>query len=1170
MLKTQNKHMLTESPDFYSIAAYIGDLTLQDVGELFHELIGLELDVFSHDVVFRSMTLCISSQGFELSGEVTINGHTSASGGLRFSSDGIAVYGGIGDVDFEHITIKQASLDVFIASKLDTQCAQGSKVDIFGHVSIQGVDIKAALHTEKTQDGDFRWTIYGEVEGDVTTSKIVPDLKDTFLDVSLNHLALIASNHEAPSGSYKGINYPVAKGLQFCAGLDSIPQLEQLMRGSVKGMTFRAVLADGCFGMGIILPTERTITFGDNVYTGPLMIEVAKVGSEVNLILKALLNVKVDTQPDPLAFSLGLKASLSGASAYAQMLTDWVNPCDIGKQITIKGCALEFGIVYSTFFTTGMPGAIGVAGQLMIGKKEAKVAMKLSQNPKEQILAAAVKDLGVVDLVKFASLVCDYKFPEPDDFLHFNDVQLYLSTGASIAETYYPPGASLKGDMTIFGKNAKFECTIGSMVKIMATIEHFDLGSLTVKGATGADPIVDIELSSSKQSILIDGAVEIWALSAALHLEAEVYPQPKFDFWVDISLSDWFKFKLDAKLSGDIDFKDLSTLANAEFSVHGLMEQHILDNIIGMIDQQIKSMHENSDFEEAKKRLTQKEEEFNASVQAAQTTLNEARAAWEKKKGELLSEFDRAKLGAAQYLQLLKDNSVAAEKTYVNTVAAATAILEEARHNEAVAIHLAEVELHRAQVESDDTIRQAQNELHRKRDSYQLAFGNVMAELKQAKQSTDQAQAFVEAVNKDMTDIDNRLSECSVFDMPVLIAGRVAKTIDQVAALASLTACQAVLYAAELLIQGEEYVAATSGITQDETALDMLIQSRAAIVAGAANVLQNTQKSHQDLVEDAQRRLTATQTTSSEQQALAATKSLLEGGSEKSQSMIAPAEKAYNDRFKCTEYGAVTKAEKALKSAQSNSVELELARQACELVEEDYSSFADDILEVGLNIGKWIASAAAELINITKIEFSGSTASFTENGPPLIVKIEGKLLGQPIDIDISWQPNFNLGKFIKAIFSQLWETIKDAAGKFLEAIGAKIVEIAEDIAEAVGEAAEAIGEGVEKAAEAVAEGAQIVGEAIEDVAEDIDDALSDAGSAINDAASEVGHAVENVVDDIDDAFSDAGSAINDAASDVGHAVEDVVDDVGDAFNDAGNAIENVASDFGNTISGWFS
>ncbi|KAK4185850.1 hypothetical protein QBC35DRAFT_465229 [Podospora australis] len=1215
------------SKDFYSIEAHLGDLTLHDVGEIFHELVGMQLDAFSHDVALRSMGLSVSSEGLSLKGEVTVNGHTSTSGCLAFSRDGITVQGGVGDIEFEHVTIKTASLDVFIASKLDTQCARASKVDICGHVNIHGVELKAALHTEKAQDGEFRWTLYGEVEGDVTTSKIVPDLKNTFLDVSLNRLALIASNHEAPLGSYKGINYPVAKGFQFCASIDSIPELEKLMRGSVKGMVFRAALINGQFALSIILPADRTITFGANVYTGPLMIEIAKSDLEFQLVLKALLNIKVETQPDPLKFSLGLKASLSGAAAYAQMMTDWTNPCNIGKQVTVRGCALEFGIVYSTFFTTGMPGAIGLAGQIMIGKKEAKIAMKLSQNPKEQILAAAVKDLGVVDLVKFASQICEYDFPEPDDFLHFNDVQLYLSTGASIAETYYPPGASLKGDMTVLGKRAKFDCTIGTMVKIMATIEHFELGPLKVRGATGADPIVDIELSSSTQKVLIDGAVDLWALSAALHLEAEVYPKPKFDFWVDVSLSDWFKFKLEAKLTGDIDFKDLSSLANADFAVYGLMEQHILDNIIDMLDKQINSMSEHQNFDEVKRELKEKEHRFNASVQAAQNRLDEAQRNWETKEQHLISTLDHAKAEAQNYEQQLEANLAGAEKSYANAVVAAIANLNQARHDAAVAIHLAGTDLQRAQSQSEEVVRLAQSELNEKRNAFKLMFGSAPYDLEQTRKSFDEAVIANDTITKDLEDIDRRLNEASLFDMPSLLAEKAVKGAEQAATGAALEAARVVLEAAELVIQGVEFITAEVVIASGETSLDNLVKSEAASMETARAAFEALKSHQKEIVQRATQALEDTEKRSPELEASTQAKGELEESQTVMDAMVSPAQKGFDERHKCAEYLAVAAAEKALTGAQNNTVEVELARQACELAEQDSSSFADDILEVGLNIGKWIASAAAELINITKIEFSGSISSLIADGPPLIVNVQGKLLGQDIDLHINWQPHFNLAKFIKAIFSDLWEMIKNAAGKFLEEIGAKIVEIVEDVVEAVedvveavgegvekaaemvGEIAEEIGEGVEKAAEVIGEGAEKVVEAIDgavsdvasvlddaaseighaadDVAEAVDDVMSDAGSALDDAASEIGHAADDVVEVVDDvmsdvgsAFDDAGSAVGhaaddvasafgDAASDVGHAVEDVASDIGNAFNDAGNVVENVANDFGNAVSNFF-
>jgi hypothetical protein len=79
----------------------------------------------------------------------------------------------------------------------------------------------------------------------------------------------------------------------------------------------------------------------------------------------------------------------------------------------------------------------------------------LGQSPKEQLLAAAVKDLGVVDLAKFASPIADKELPQPDDFFHFNDVELCMSTGTTTGLIEHPAGALLKEDITIFGKRAK-------------------------------------------------------------------------------------------------------------------------------------------------------------------------------------------------------------------------------------------------------------------------------------------------------------------------------------------------------------------------------------------------------------------------------------------------------------------------------------------------------------------------------------------------------------------------------------------------------------------------------------------------------------------------------------------------------------------------------------------
>ncbi|KAK3394742.1 hypothetical protein B0H63DRAFT_533027 [Podospora didyma] len=253
---------------------------------------------------------------------------------------------------------------------------------------------------------------------------------------------------------------------------------------------------------------------------------------------------------------------------------------------------------------------------------------------------------------------------------------------------------------------------------------------------------------------------------------------------------------------------------------------------------------------------------------------------------------------------------------------------------------------------------------------------------------------------------------------------------------------------------------------------------------------------HEKIVERAAQTLEDAEKRSPELETSTQAKAVLADSQTVIDSMVSPAEKGFNERHKCVEYLAVATAEKALVAAQSNTVEIELARQACELAEQVSSSFAN-------------VFAAAELINITKIEFSGSTSSLVADGPPLIVN--------------------------------------NAAGKFFEEIGAKTVELVEDVAEAVVELAEDIGEGVEKAAEAN------------------DDAASDVASALDDAASEIGHAADNAVEAIDDAMSDVGSAFDDAGGAVRHAADDVASATGDAVSDVGHAVDDVASDIGNAF-----
>ncbi|KAK6519149.1 hypothetical protein TWF281_003838 [Arthrobotrys megalospora] len=1011
----------TYGSDEYSLSAYIGDLSLHDIGELFKQMMGVELDIFEHDIVLKSMYLSISNEGFALAGTVIINGHSSASGKLAFMRDGISISGGVKDMSFEGIDIHKAQLDVFIGTKSQKSSTRETKVAIMGDVSFAGIDLQVGVYTKKPGNGkELEWAIYGEAKGNLSTSRLCPELKETFLDVSLTGLALMASNHDNSGGNYNTHGYPIVRGIQFCAIIDSMPALEQVLRGSVKGTILRASYAKGAFSLGLILPAKRTITFSPDVYTGPLSLQI-QTGKDIKLSLEAELNIKLSTQPDPLTFALGLRAGAMDASAYGEMLTDWVNPCGVGKNVVIRGCALEFGIVYSTFVTTGMPGKIGLAGQLNIGKKEAKAAMMLSQNPSEQLLAASVKDLGVVDLVQFASLILEKDLPEPDNFLHFTEFDLYISTGTTVGVTYYPPGASLKGDMLVLGKRAKFDCRIGSDVKIKATIESFSIGPLTVTGATGRDPIVDIELSSAVQKVFIDGAVSVWGASAAIYINADFHPSPRFDFVVQLKLSDIFLLQLRAKMTGKINFKDLKSLENADFAVYGKVEQHVIQHITQQLEQQIGSAQQalQHGFDSVKEKLEEKERAFQEGCQNAINKLEDVRGAWHRKRDAVKGTFDSAKRSLEDTRRDLQRKVDEAEAAWKGACAAAKREMEDAKNKASATIREAEADVNRAQQDSDNSIREAQNKLQSTKDDFYREFGGAKRDVEDARHEVERAQWKVDGLRNDINDKHREYDHAGFFSKAGILVEIGGLEAAKGTAWLALEGVQGVLWTAEKVIQGTGFVAAEGAIGTAQLALDGVRETKNLALAVAKEGLEDARKLEEAAVQTAIDAVNLAETACEELDLFNAARAALDEGCRIAQRAVDVAQVAVDQLAACAEFLAFDVAEKALEFAKNNTKELNLARHAVEL--------AEGAAHLGLDIAQWAASHLGKLIDINKIEFEGSLKSLIADGPPLRVLIQGMLCGDQFAIEVVWQPHFNLLAFIKALFTRLWEMIKSGA-----------------------------------------------------------------------------------------------------------------------------------------------
>ena len=289
-----------------------------------------------------------------------------------------------------------------------------------------------------------------------------------------------------------------------------------------------------------------------------------------------------------------------------------------------------------------------------MGETAAHAAFEVTDNPKDGVLQIGVTDLGIKDIISFASLVVEHDLPQPaSDFLFFEELNFGISTGASIGSTYYPAGATFSAKMDIFGKKASIDCEFNKEVKgikIHGEVEAFTLGPLTVSGKTSPDLIVDLNFTPDAQHVMIDGQVKLWEIDAGITITADLHPLD-LTFDGELAFSDALDFKLKAHIAGEI--HSLKDLLHSDFSFDFEFEQHILDDVMARANTYILAAKTAVDegMETAKKKLDAAEKEYNDFLNKKQSELDAAKATWDKKNQDTLA------AAAAKKAQILADEA---------------------------------------------------------------------------------------------------------------------------------------------------------------------------------------------------------------------------------------------------------------------------------------------------------------------------------------------------------------------------------------------------------------------------------------------------------------------------------------------------------------------------------
>jgi hypothetical protein len=197
----------------WGLDATMYDLDLEGFLNCFWSFFGGEVDEFDDDIEFSTVVLSIDPTGISIDGTVSVNGYQAAEASVGIDRDGFTITGAIADATFGDLTLKQASLDVFIgAGGVKKASRRPFQVAVKGTVEFQHIDIGVSIYLAKNPEG-LLFTIYGEYDSLLNTGMLASELQGSFLDIPMKQVALLAGNTNVPApGFVNKYNYPLIKG----------------------------------------------------------------------------------------------------------------------------------------------------------------------------------------------------------------------------------------------------------------------------------------------------------------------------------------------------------------------------------------------------------------------------------------------------------------------------------------------------------------------------------------------------------------------------------------------------------------------------------------------------------------------------------------------------------------------------------------------------------------------------------------------------------------------------------------------------------------------------------------------------------------------------------------------------------------------------------------------
>ena len=708
----------------------IGDFTLTDLEALFHQITALHLALPDFDVTFEEVYMGLATgtcrigkqkleEGVTLGAKLKVHGH-ECQALAQISSSGIAFTGALGELKVGPVALKKAKLEMEFFTKAS---GRTGKFAIVGQAVIEGLKVGCKLAYEKSTEG---WTtiVYGEIEAaSFGMAAIFPDMKNTFADsLKFSKVALIYASKDSKTKD-PDLAFEVRQGLQLIGILQEVPALSDLTGNKQIGLELSAHYGKTT-DIGIALPDTR-LDLGNSVTCNPFQIKII-VSPKPSFDLIFSLDVTVPKQDDPLHFDAKLSVGAEGASGSGTMKNYWKNPFGLQGIKIGPAMALELGILYPVFLSTGTPSTFGFAGGLALGHATANMAVKISEDPTEEILYGELQELSPANLVSFAEQVSQLKLPADavPNYFELHELKIFCApTGGSIGTINFDRGLSFACDLVFLGKRVSIFTRLSDEgVVAKGHLDRLEIGPLKVSGETGENAELDLELTMARQSISIDGAIEFLGSSCGVMVDVS---NKGIEFYFHQSFIGLLTYQIDGVSRGSI-----AKPATLDFVLSG------------EFDNQLTAYLKND--------LAQK---LHAAINLVETDINRAKKEVEKVERIYEAEFDKASKAldqaqkeADRYLNQCQRVVATERRKYTQSLNKAKADVAGAKRDFDKAFSDAEKALTRAQTEYDNGMRAAQRAVTKAQKDYDTAMTSAQNEVTEAQRAYNNTMGG--AVNK--------------------------------------------------------------------------------------------------------------------------------------------------------------------------------------------------------------------------------------------------------------------------------------------------------------------------------------------------------------------------------------------------------------------------------------